>query len=177
MNRTEIQMMIDIETLSTKKNAAIVSIGAVKFSIDKGIIDEFYTEINPKASLELGLSMDKDTMEWWKKQPKETLAWAKSNKDIFTALSEFQNWYGYHKGNVWANGVDFDMPIMDSSFKACNKPLPWHWWNQMDCRTMFSLFSIKTNEMERVGDFHNALGDCKTQTKYLLEILDMMIED
>ena len=35
------QVMLDLETMSTESNAAICSIGAVKFTADLGIVDTF----------------------------------------------------------------------------------------------------------------------------------------
>ena len=40
------QIMIDIETLSTKQNAVIVSIGAVKFSFEHDEQECFYETIS-----------------------------------------------------------------------------------------------------------------------------------
>ncbi|NDD98181.1 MAG: 3'-5' exoribonuclease, partial [Actinobacteria bacterium] len=61
------QVMIDIETLSTQYNAAILSIGAVKWE-ESEIVDTFYINVDPKSCKELGLHVEHKTVEWWMKQ-------------------------------------------------------------------------------------------------------------
>ena len=67
------QVMIDIETLSTKNNAAILSIGAVKFNIKSGVIDTYYQNIDASTAKKFNRDIDKSTLEWWSKQNPEAL--------------------------------------------------------------------------------------------------------
>lgn len=179
MKRTDIQVMLDTETLSTEPNAIIVSIGGVKFTIDDGIIDRFYITIDPSSSERYGLIKDQSTLEWWKKQSKEAiLAWAGSDITLPSAITSFKIWYGLKSLTTWAHGIDFDFPIIRSSINAVGMQCPWNYWNQMDSRTIFALVGdgIKTNQLERVGEFHNAQGDAETQAIALIEILKEIVD-
>ena len=61
------QVVLDLETLSTRSNAAIVSIGAV--AIDNlEIVDTFYINVDAKTCKEAGLHIDPLTVEWWSQQ-------------------------------------------------------------------------------------------------------------
>ena len=65
------QFVVDLETLSTHANACIVSIGVVKFTLQDGILEEFFVNVDPASCKEYGLHFDKDTIAWWKTQSKE----------------------------------------------------------------------------------------------------------
>lgn len=177
MHRNTVMAMLDTETLSTEPNAVIVSLGGVKFTLNDGIIDRFYTNINSNDSKRYGLHVCPGTLEWWKKQSKESiLAWAGSDVTLYDAMVNFKRWYGPKALTTWAHGIDFDFPIIRSSLRAVGMDCPWPYFNQMDSRTVFGLINLKTKEIERVGDFHNAQGDAETQAIALIEILKEVVE-
>ena len=60
-------IMLDLETLGTKSDSVILSIGAAAFNEDS-IINEFYTTINVQSCVEKGLKMYPDTVCWWANQ-------------------------------------------------------------------------------------------------------------
>jgi len=62
------EVMIDIETLSIKNNALILTIGAIKFSREKDIEPlestiNFYKRINIKSCKKLNMDIDNDTVQ------------------------------------------------------------------------------------------------------------------
>lgn len=54
-------IMVDLETLGTKPNSAILSIGAVAFD-DQGLHDEFYCNVDLISSIACGYEIDADTV-------------------------------------------------------------------------------------------------------------------
>lgn len=60
-------VMIDLETLSSKSNAAIVAIGAVMFDA-YGPHSNFYCQVDAKDCQRRGMDIDADTVMWWFKQ-------------------------------------------------------------------------------------------------------------
>ena len=65
-------LMIDIETLATTPDAAILTIGAVKFDPygddrDKATrrAETFYKRIDLDSNVELGRTINEDTLRWW----------------------------------------------------------------------------------------------------------------
>lgn len=162
-------VMIDIETMSKEKNAAIASIGAVYFTED-GIVDTFYQTIDLQSCKDLGLHVDPDTVRWWLTQSKEALAALRVNTvPIFEALTKFSEWFPDKNACVWGNGVAFDNVIVASAYKAAGLNLPWKWWNDRCYRTIKAVIEIP--EDAREGVHHNALDDAMHQTKHLLKIL------
>lgn len=164
--------MLDIETLSTKNNALILTIGAIKWD-RKGAIREkidmnkFYKRINIESSKKLGLDIDENTLLWWKKQNEEVRFDAFENKedriDLEDALKQFIEWYGNAKC-VWANGDDFDCVIMNNAFEICNLTPPWKFWETRDVRTLYDIGNIKNYMLNKLKlKQHNAIDDCYKQ--------------
>ena len=163
-------VMIDLETMGSGSNAAIVALGAVKF--DKTGIDEtFYMKISLKDSVSYGLDMDVDTVLWWLEQSDEARAelTGKEPFSLLVALSEFKCFIG-EDAIVWGCGSDFDNVILANAWKkviTC-KEVPWKFWNNRCYRTMKSVF--RDVKMERKGTHHNALDDAISQAEHLIEI-------
>ena len=77
--KTLIDVMIDIETQSTKYNASIVAIAAIKFDPFTYIENWTINEIDEKNKIEIlidledskryNLDIDESTMTWWSRQP------------------------------------------------------------------------------------------------------------
>jgi hypothetical protein len=163
------EVMIDIETLSTKNNALILTIGAIKFSREKDIeslkdTDNFYKRIDIKSCKKLNMDIDNDTVQWWNKQSKDVRYEAIENKDrqdIKDVLLELTNFIKDCK-YVWANSPNFDCVILENAYRYCNLEIPWKYWNLRDCRTIYDLgnTSLKSITAETK---HNSLDDCYNQ--------------
>jgi len=167
--------MVDLETLSTNKNAAIVSIGAVRFTFEKGISEDFYVNVDPKSCVDKGLHVSKSTLEWWGKQSREVRDALKADrKSLETALGAL-NMFVTDADNVktqlmWAQGVDFDYGVLHSAFVATGMVQSWKYYNQMDSRTIFTMMGVNNYQKRRdKSDHHNALGDAIAQTKSLIK--------
>ena len=163
------QVMIDIETLSTQYNAAILSIGAVKWE-ESEIVDTFYVNVDPKSCKELGLHVEHKTVEWWLKQSAEARkALLNDQKTLTDALKVFRIWYGSKSLPTWGNGAAFDLVIMTHAFRCLGTEPPWKPWEERCYRTMNEL--VKIPHAPRDGIYHNALDDAVYQTKHLIKIL------
>ena len=165
-----INVMIDLETMSTESNAAICSIGAVKFTLEEGIVDTFYCTVDAADCKSHGLVISADTIRWWSKQPKEVLeSLRKNNLSLIDALTAFSKWYGTQQYPTWACGSDFDNVIMENAYKSVEMKRPWSPWKNRCYRTMREVINIP--EAPREGTYHNALDDATHQTHHLLKIL------
>jgi exodeoxyribonuclease VIII len=168
-------IMVDLETMGNRGNAAIVSIGAVRFD-PTGLKEEFYKVIDLDSSVMAGMDIDVSTVSWWLRQGAEA-------RKIFTdvgvtslkaALVDFKIFIG--KGaEVWGNGADFDNVILKSAYDAVELPLPWQYWNNRCYRTMKGLY--KQVKLDRTGTHHNALDDAKTQAEHLIRIFKYLEKD
>lgn len=165
----DIGVMIDLETMSTESNAAICSIGAVKFSIQEGVLDTFYCTVDAADCKMNGLHISAETVRWWSKQPKSVLEELRKNTiPLRDALTKFSIWYGHEQYPTWGCGSDFDNVILENAYKAVGMVRPWHAWKNRCYRTIREV--IKLPEAERQGTYHNALDDALHQTHHLLKI-------
>lgn len=165
-----LNVMLDLETMSTESNAAICSIGAVKFSLDEGIVDEFYCTVDAADCKKHGLDISTDTVRWWSKQPKEVLEQLrKNNVPLQDALTTFSKWYGTKSLPTWGCGAGFDNVIIENAYKAVGMKRPWTPWDDRCYRTMKEVIQIP--QKPREGTYHNALDDAKHQTNHLIQIL------
>lgn len=165
----DIHVMLDLETMGRRTNAVICSIGAVKFTLDGTFVDEFYTTVDARDCKALGLTTDPDTLAWWMKQPRSTMAaLLKDAVPLKHALTLFSVWYGTTSLPTWGNGAPFDNVIMRSAYDAVGMGPPWKHWEDRCYRTMKNV--IVVDPPPRDGTHHNALDDAKFQAQHLCMI-------
>lgn len=164
-------IMLDLETLSTEPNAAIISIGAVMFTKD-GVSDyRFYQTIDIESNGFCGRHMSYSTVSWWMKQDlgarKE---FQKPAEKLPIVLSNFRDWFTvYDIDGVWGNGSDFDNLILTSAFASVpSLTIPWKYYQNRCYRTLKNLVNIP---LERSGTHHNALDDAVTQAEHAVKIM------
>jgi hypothetical protein len=167
MNRQHV--MIDLETLGTRPGDTILSIGAVKFDIDKEITEKFYVTISSESCKAAGLRAQKSTLEWWDKQSEAARTAAfKGEFSLDAALLKLTMWLPpMDEVVVWGNGANFDNALLAAAYRAAKMDAPWHFWNDRCYRTVFALFA--KDKKKNVGVEHNALDDAVTQALTLIE--------
>ena len=167
-----INVMIDIETLSNQVNAAILTIGAVKFNLNDttpsssyDLPDTFYRRVDIQSCFDKGLKQTSETVEWWKLQNTEAKNEAFNREDrhpLETVLSDLKTWLGDKKKVfVWSHGASFDIPILQEAYYRCSIELPWFYYNVRDTRTIYDLAGV--NHLDIPPATHNALQDCRRQ--------------
>ena len=165
-------IMLDLETLSTANNALILSIGAVKFDPHgEGLDEKFHVAIDPHSAQAAGLHISASTVLWWM-EPDRADARHELLKhtqvDLATALDGFATWMGAPLP-VWGNGAAFDNVILRSAYEAIGLTCPWDFWDDRCYRTLKNL-NLKV-KLERSGTHHNALDDACTQAEHLQRML------
>lgn len=175
-------LMIDLETMSNKPDAAIVAIGAVFFEPRTAELGaEFSVTVKLDSDMAIGGVVDSKTILWWMQQSTEARAALTSEdaipvKKALNALISFvdQNAENARRLMVWGNGASFDNVILRGAFERCNMKPCWEWYNDLDVRTMVHLgrqlgFDPK-KAMPFTGERHNALADVIHQAKYVSAI-------
>jgi DNA polymerase III epsilon subunit-like protein len=162
-------IMVDIETLGNVRNSAVLSIGAVQFSMgsDRAIGEEFYVNIDVASSIRFGCKVESATFYWWMRQGDEARRALFNPVPVeFTdALSAFRDFIGHDNPLVWAKPPGFDLGHLTSCYQLVEQPIPWHHRNERDVRTFCDV-------VQRLGwnppnikskTKHNALADAKAQ--------------
>ena len=161
-------VMIDLETLATSNDAAILTIGAVKFDpfgkdLQEPQMESFYVRVDLDSCHDLGLAVNDDTIAWWSNQSKEAQDEAfGEGKDRVHIRTAFDQLYKFCWGatRVWSNGAGFDIVICENVFKRLNKAVPWSFWQVRDVRTAFDL---GINPHRPPVTAHHALQDAWNQ--------------
>ena len=185
-------VMIDIETLSSHPDAALLSIGAVRCNADWDFspnqpFREFYVNVSLQSCLDHGLKIEGRTFYWWLAQhPHAQKALADPTPDSLpVALLKLTSWLAWddHKTEeyVWSHGNTFDQPILHFAYKQLGQDIPWHYRKSRDTRTLFWLVDefmgkVKVKRSEK----HHALTDAYRQMKHValaMKVLDGLKKD
>lgn len=177
-------VMIDIETLGKTSQAALIQLAAIIFDRNTGEeIDTFKAEVDPTSSVEIGMTLNVDTIMWWLQQSKD--AQKSITKQPRGSISEvmvnFSRWIKKHESNpknvlVWSHAT-FDFPILENVYRLLKMEAPWYYRSARDLRTLVDLADINVyNEYKRKGVAHDALDDCRFQIQYTVDALNKVKE-
>ena len=158
--------MIDIETLGTKPNAVILSVGAIKFDhfSSSETFDGKHWRLYVDAQTEKDREVNEDTLAWWAKQDpaiQEDAFGESGRTDCVQFMKELNAWLTGCE-SVWCQGPQFDMVILEDFFDTFEHHKNWFYWQVSDCRTLFKLMP-KDPRKDIQEDLHNALEDSRWQ--------------
>lgn len=181
-------IMIDLETMGTGPDAAILQIGAVAFQ-GPLIAQEFaslentpsaplfHLHVNLQSCLDAGLRMDASTVLWWLTQDADARNAAafsgRGAAPIEEALLRLADFVRQHSDpkhtQVWSNGSDFDLVILSTAYRLLHIDRPWPYWASRCFRTE------KNRRRDIAGRAptlkHHALADAIAQAEHLRAIL------
>lgn len=165
--------MLDLETLSTKPNAVILSLGAVKFDPFSDRIDAedgLDIRVNVDQQIQLGRDVQEETLDWWAKQPAEIRDDALGDHgriDLDKLVKEL-NRFLVGVDDIWCQGPVFDIVILENLYSQLSTPVPWQYWQIRDSRTLFGVHGDPRDKTRKLA--HNALMDCVYQAMGVQEI-------
>ena len=162
-----LDVMVDLETISTDNDAGIISIGAVPFN-HAFPFPQFYEKIEFVTLEQKGFHLSKSTLDWWSKQSEEARSEAFSGTvPIEEVLSAFASYIKELEVpvNIWGNGSDFDNIILWNAYDRCGIPAPWSFRNNRCFRTLKNVFSFIPAPIF-IGEKHNALADAGFQAHH-----------
>jgi len=164
--------MLDLETLGTHNDCVVLTIGVVKFnpfSLEPpgpGL----YLRLDISEQLDLGRTVDDSTIEWWASQDPKVRDEAMGDGDRVGVAHMRQELNRFLVGveDIWAQGPVFDIAILEHLYRQKHWPIPWHFWQIRDSRT---LFGVHGDPREKGRDqAHNALMDCFYQAEGVQKI-------
>ena len=173
-------IMVDLETLSTAPDAAIVAIGAVTFN-DGGIPPKdfvrqtFSVAVDLRSAQRHGGRFDAATILWWFKQSDAArMALLKDAVGLTEALSAFTIWTKRQSETprIWGNGASFDNVVLRQTYERAFMGAPWAFRDDRCYRTLKAL--RPDIPFEPHGTHHNALDDAFAQATHAERILAAM---
>lgn len=147
-------VMIDLETFGTSPSAAIASIGAVAFdsTAEPGteIGAPFIAGVSLSSAMKAGGTVDAKTIEWWFRQPGAQRAWLELAHDpLSVALERLRVWWGQRVAErIWANGITFDVVILNAAYRAQGSRAPWSFRAARDMRTLGWVADVEDSDWD-----------------------------
>lgn len=160
-------MMIDIETLSTENNAAVISIGYATFD-DTGILETNGWSLDLKK---ITGHIDPGTIKWWMGQSDLARAYsfngtAKPAEVASVLAAKLQG-----VTELWANDPDFDAVILKNWFERTDKGRwPVSFRNYRSVRTILGLAreaGVAIYSFEPAVA-HNPIDDASSQARAVI---------
>lgn len=184
-----ISIHIDLETWGKKPGCAIRSIGASVWNNTTGkrVPDAplLYVNVCKKSCFDKGLTFDADTVRWWEKQGEEAQKALETHQVSLTEaldrlrlyVTEVETLAGDNV-EVWGNGKEFDISILEACYAAIHQRAPWPFWASADVRTAVLFgrmlgIDVKGN-LPFTGVPHFALDDSTHQGQYTAETLHLI---
>lgn len=170
-------VMLDLETMGSGPDAAIVAIGAVVFDPHADPLgdlgESFYRTVDLESAVRAGGAIDAGTVLWWLRQ--SAAARAALGKDAVPLPLVLRDFAGFLAGlgpevNLWGNGAGFDNVILAQAYRAIGLPVPWKHWNDRCYRTLKALYP-EVPAPERAGTAHQALDDAQHQARHAAAML------
>lgn len=161
-------VMLDLETLGTRADSVIMSIGAVRFDLDSERIDDngFYASVSIDSNLDAKRHVSEDTLLWWLKQNEVAQSvFYEPKQSLEAALESFCAWFDKAE-YIWSNGADFDIPMTAHALSTFGWSTPWEFFNSRCVRTMKNLPGMRNIKVDNAMK-HNALADAWTQARQM----------
>lgn len=178
--------VVDIETMGTGGNTAIVAIGACMVDPDTtgraGMNGQFYRAVTLESSLKAGLKVTASTINWWLTQSDAARQALLANNastlpDALVAFAEFYRLQG--ADYLVGNDPSFDNAILADAYAAVGLRQPWKYHNNRCLRTFKGLVNgidIPEVGVAFQGTEHNALHDAVHEADELAAILAILKE-
>ncbi len=176
-------VMVDLETMGTSSNAAILSIGACAFDPFKWENpkkdEKFEVNVDLEDCIKKGLKVDASTVYWWMKQSKEAQQRISlTPAALHDALVEFKEFFNGENGRpysnkgqyIWSHGSTFDVVILENAYKTIgfqSVRTPWSFTAARDTRTLFDLAGVMVDRSKGVQ--HVAVHDAINQARTVCE--------
>jgi exodeoxyribonuclease VIII len=172
---SDIHVSIDLETLGTRADCTILSIGAA--AKVNGEVTTFFAPVNLSEESQGTRIIDSDTLEWWRKKGDlftETLNSCRYANGLIDVLQSLSTWYT-HLGTdsdrlyPWGNGASFDIAILDHAYASNGTKPPWAFWMVRDLRTLKHLAQDAGAyaPIDRSGKHHVAVDDAIDQLEMI----------
>ena len=181
-------LMVDIETMATTSDAAILSIGACAFDIRSHDepSDTFDITISLESNEAEGRRFSAGTIGWWLRQSDAARqALFEKPTNLRNALKQFRMWCDSVKPkvtHVWANDPDFDVVILKDAFEQTRELWPFGFWCNRSVRTIGELAYPDKDDRKHMmqafrseGVHHRAVDDAIAQAKFVQHCYALLV--
>ena len=176
--KTAKYIIIDIETLGRRNDAAVTQVGIVIADENFDVLDSYLIQVTPDAWNTCDRTFTGETLLWWMEQKntpisKKPTHIVHSYKYLVDKLYQIFDRYNTEDTTIWTKG-SMDLFCIKDLCEYFDMNTPWEFWQPRDIRTAKEFIKEwKTFE----NNNHNALDDALNQLRELkanlIERIDM----
>lgn len=167
--KTAKYILIDIETLGRRNNAAITQVGIIPADENFNALDQYLIQVDPNVWNTCDRTFTGETLLWWIQQKNTPVSKfptqiANSYKDLVEKLNYVFRRYNTEDSIVWTKGT-MDLFCIKDLYEYFDMDIPWKFWQPRDIRTAKEF--VKEWKTIENKNTHNALGDALTELEEL----------
>lgn len=156
------QLVLDLETLGTGDNAAVVSIGAAFVGGPSAV-----WRILPFEAMSHG-ETTQSTLDWWAKQcpaAREELTGIHTTEQAVLELKEWALFNGFGRSStIWGKGPSFDCVLLKNAMYRVRVTPFWQFWQERCVRTILQMVP-EANSLAFEGTPHKAEDDARHEAR------------
>lgn len=166
--KTAKYIVIDIETLGRRNDAAVTQVGTVIADENFDVLDSYLIQVTPDAWNTCDRTFTGETLLWWMEQKntptsKKPTHIVHSYKYLVDKLYQIFDRYNTEDTTIWTKG-SMDLFCIKDLCEYFDMNTPWEFWQPRDIRTVKDFIKEwKTFE----NNNHNALDDALNQLREL----------
>ena len=167
--KTAKYIIIDIETLGRRNNAAITQVGIVITDKNFDVLDAYLIQVTPDTWNTCDRTFTGETLLWWMQQKNTPVSETPTNivynyTQLVNKLCQIFNRFNTEDTIVWTKGA-MDLFCIKDICEHLNMSTPWKFWQPRDIRTAKEI--IKDWKVCENNNAHNALDDALTELSEL----------
>lgn len=170
MKKPKLPVMLDLESLSLRSNAAIIDV-AMRAATDDGVMRQVYVQPSSYTN-SFEFDVNQETLAFHHNQgtglvglaESKGLIWQSAAEVVYDHLTALSSQYEVH---LWAKGKDADIPWLSNLLQCAGYKLPWSYKNAHCLRDLGMMYpEVK----QVVWGNHTAARDVDAQILYLQNI-------
>ena len=163
--KTAKYIIIDIETLGRRNDAAITQVGIIPTDENFNALDQYLIQVDSNVWNTCNRTFTGETLLWWTQQKNTPVSKfptqiANSYKDLVKKLNYIFSRYTTEDSIVWTKGT-MDLFCIKDLYEYFDMDIPWKFWQPRDIRTAKELIKewkvIKSKSANII--LHDALND------------------
>lgn len=162
-------IIIDIETLGRRNDAAITQVGIIPADENFNALDQYLIQVDPNIWNTCDRTFTGETLLWWIQQTNSPVSKfptqiVNNYKDLIEKLNYIFKRYTTEDSILWTKG-SMDLFCLKDLCEYFNMDTPWKFWQPRDIRTTKEI--TKDWKVCENTNAHNALGDALIELKEL----------
>jgi hypothetical protein len=158
---------VDIESLGTGADAAIIQIGVAAFTKHE-VISSTRWDVEPDR----GARLDTTTVRWWMEQVRRGTPFPGQGEPIEHVLGTALPRHLTNVEEVWGYPSTFDLTIITESCRRLGLPMPWKFTKGRCLKTLVKLAADLGISVQRpvAGTAHDAESDAVAQAEWIIAL-------